>query len=206
MSSADPSSVAKGVGAGVVSAGVLGICTIGLGWPVALALLPAAATLGGAYLILRPGGALHHEVVARDGEFKELIETSRKHVARLRAIAADQRASTIRPTVNGICATSNSVLTQLVADADSSLPRANSLETTLSQAEQVLNRYLDLLAGTLVVDDTRKQELRKKIEAEFLPAIASALQDFARRLDEGDVIDLEASIRATMVRLQLEGL
>jgi hypothetical protein len=198
--------VAKGVVAGAAGAGVLGVCTLALGWPVVLGLVPSAVALAGTYLVLSPRGKAAQATASNEREFKELVARARGHIRALLAIAGTPAAKAVAPTVEAIAASANGIVDELMKEQERRLPKANTIEGTLGTTRHVLERYVEIVEGKLVLDDARKTRLLAQVADEFLPAIRDGLADFARRMDEGDVIDLEASIKSTLLRLQLEGL
>ena len=139
-------------------------------------------------------------------ESREMIRLSRQHLMRIASASADPNAARISGPLTTIGVISSRLASRLTDTAEPRLIQANSLEATLANAEEVVFRYLALEAGTLVAEEARKIEIRREITDEFLPAIIEALGDFARRLDEPELLELQASIKSGTTHMRFEGL
>ncbi len=139
-------------------------------------------------------------------EFRGMIRLSREHLMRIASASADPHAAGIALEIGSICAAASRLVTQVMDAVEPRLTHANSLETMLESTENVIFRYLALEAGTLIAEADRRCEIRREIVDELLPAIVEALHDFGRRLDEPELLELQASIRAVTTHLKLEGL
>ena len=104
-------------------------------------------------------------------------------------------ASAGKSTLLKTCDAARAVATRL-HQGNTSLGRARRADRKLRTCVRIARGYQELLCGGLLAEtEERRTELIRSIELEALPKIADQLLNFARDLDESEILDLEVELK-----------
>ncbi len=155
---------------------------------------------------LRPPSPRNVPAEAADPDFQQLMSQSQRSLMNLQGMTTDAHVAAFGAILAAICSAASRLMAKIVTASTQRLTHANSLEMTLDSAAHVVGSYIEMESGSLIVEASRKASIESQFAEEFLPTMLAALADFERRLDEPDVLDLESRVKATLLRLRMEGL
>ncbi len=184
----------------------LAVLVFVLNVPLLVAMLLSLVIFVGLYLVLnprtppKPGG----EEIA--DEVRQKLDESEVRVLKIRELAPPIYKQEVQARVLRICDLAESILQELKRDEDCTLVTATRLEFVLSETRRILDRYVRIILGGVTAHPEYLKTTVAKIEVDLLEQVESSLKDFAVKLDQADIVNLEAAIRVLESTLKLEGL
>jgi hypothetical protein len=139
-------------------------------------------------------------------EIQQKLDESEVKVLRIRDLASPIDKQEVRARVLRICDLADSILQELKRDEDCTLATASRLEFVLSETRQILGFYVQIILGGVTAHPENLKTTIAKIEVDLLEQLELSLKDFAVKLDQADIVNLEATIRVLESTLKLEGL
>ncbi len=174
--------------------------------PLLLSLVLAVLVFAGFFFVLNPKTGAEESKEAERDQVVQVLNESRAQVGRIRALSNQIPKQTVRDQVGKICQLADNTIADMLSKPDVSLLTASRFSSTFTQTLDILQLYIGLANGKVQTDPAKREELLGKIETDLLNQLQSSLQDFAAKLDQGQIVTLEATLRVLQTTLKLEGL
>jgi hypothetical protein len=186
--------------------GVLVLMVLGLGFPWWLGFGVAAMVFTGLFFLLNARPPREQEQVDLKSDIRQNLEKSGNTIERLRELAPQVGKTEVRECLLRIAETATNLVQELWANPSTTLTTATRFEFVLAETVRLVEVYLQIQRGQISADPKNVQALVRKIEDDLLPQLQAALTDFAVRLDQSELLNLEATIGVLESTLKLEGL
>lgn len=160
----------------------------------------------GLFFVLNPRTGREQANLDLRDDILEKLDSGRETTARIRRLQSRVPSEDARRRIARICDLSENVLSKLAADQATTLATAERLVSVLSETYRILDLYIQIVEGKVVAHPDNLKSSVDKVEQDLLKQIESFLLDFQIKLDQGNMLDVETSIRVMLERLKLEGL
>jgi DNA-binding SARP family transcriptional activator len=174
--------------------------------PLLVGMLLSLVIFVGLYLVFNPRTQVEQSRQDIKDEIQQKLDESEVKVLRIRDLASPIDKQEVRARVLRICDLADSILQELKRDEDCTLATASRLEFVLSETRQILGFYVQIILGGVTAHPENLKTTIAKIEVDLLEQLELSLKDFAVKLDQADIVNLEATIRVLESTLKLEGL
>ncbi len=185
---------------------VLVLGTFVLNLPLVLSLLLAVLVFGGLFFVLNPKSAVEESREALKDEVAQKLSDTRSQIALIRYYGRDVTKIPVRDHIAKICDLAEGILKDLAARPDTELATATRFNTTFTETREIVKLYTELAKGQVATTPEKRTELMTKIETDVLGQIETSLDEFAQKLDQGEIVSLEAAMRVLENTLKLEGI
>ncbi len=184
----------------------LAVLVFVLNAPLLVGMFLSLVILVGLYLVLNPRTPVEPWREKIKDEVQQKLDESEAKVLRIRELAPPIYKQEVQARVLRICDLAESILQELKRDEDCTLVTATRLEFVLSETRQILDLYVRIILGGVTAHPENLKTTVAKIEVDLLEQVESSLKDFAVKLDQADIVNLETAIRVLESTLKLEGL
>jgi hypothetical protein len=171
-----------------------------------LDLTVAVMVFSGLFFLFNPRPAREQAQVDLKGEIREKLTECGEAAERLRELAPQVANAQVQGRLAGISATAANLVAELRTNPSTTLTNATRFEFVLSETMRLLEVYLRIERGEISAEPEKLRALARKVEDDLLPRLELALRDFAVKLDQSDLLSLEATIGVLESTLKVEGL
>jgi hypothetical protein len=185
---------------------ILALAVFVFNLPLLLSLILAFLVFTGLFFILNPRSGVEEAKDESQDEVAAKLKDTRAKIGQLRVLAKDVQKQQVREHILKICDLADSTVGDLISNKDTSIVTATRLSSTFAQTLEILQLYRQLASGQVKTEPAKRDAILAKIEGDILSEIESSLHDFALKLDQGEVVNLEAAIRVLESTLKLEGI
>ncbi len=188
---------------------VMAVAVFLFGLPLWFALILALLVFGGLFFILNPKSAREESREQMRNEVADTLTDTHNKLQIIRYYGrdvTDKSKLKVRDRIMTICDQADTVINDLKANPDTELATASRLNSTFAQTAEIIKLYSELVNNKVAVPPEKRDELIAKIENDVLTQIETSLYEFARKLDQGEIVNLEAAIRVLEGNLKAEGL
>ena len=184
---------------------VLALAVFVFNLPLLFGFVLAILIFAGLFFMLNPRSSAEERQDQAKEEVAAKLDDTRAKVAHIRALANGIQKQDVRAHVLKICDLADGILK---SDNAQTVPLATAtrLNYTFAQMDDIVQLYVQILFGKVTVDPAKRDALMGKIEGDILNSLETSLHDFAIKLDQGEIVNLEATIRVLESTLKLEGL
>ena len=182
---------------------LLGVFVFNL--PLLLSLVLAVLIFAGMFFILNPKTGVQESQDEVQSEVTATLNDTRAKVAHIRGLANGIQKQEVRAHLLKICDLADGTLNDLNGQ-NIPLATATRLNSTLAQTDEIIQVYVQLVFGKVTAEPAKRDAIMAKIEGDVLSSLDSSLHDFAVKLDQGEIVNLEATIHVLENTLKLEGI
>jgi hypothetical protein len=177
-----------------------------LGFPWWLGFTVGVMVFSGLFFLFNPRPPREQEQVDLTAEIREKLAECEDATERLRELAQQVTKAEIHGRLERIRATAANLVHELWTNPSATLTTATRFQFVLNETMRLLEVYLQIERGQISAEPEKIQTLVSKVEDDLLPQLELALRDFAVKLDQSDLLSLEATIGVLESTLKVEGL
>jgi len=195
----------RDLGTWIIPVVVLAVAVFVFNLPLLFSLALAILVFAGLFFILNPRTGAEERQDQSRAEVEAKLDDTRARVAHIRALANGIQKPNVKAHVQKICDMADGILKNGNAQTVP-LATAARLNSTFTQMDDIMQFYIQVIFGKVTLDPSKRDELLGKIERDILDSLDTSLHDFAVKLDQGEIVNLEATIRVLESTLKLEGI
>jgi hypothetical protein len=189
-----------------VPVAVLILIVLGFGFPWWLGFAVGVMVYSGLFFVLNARPPREQEQVDLRAEIRQKLAECGDAIERLREMAPQVAKTEVRARLASIVATAANLVRDLWELPSTTLTTATRFQFVTAETLRLLKTYLQIERGEISVEAEKLQPLVRKIEEDLLPQLQTALRDFAVKLDQSELLSLEATIGVLESTLRIEGM